>query len=477
MAQHRSSISECSVDADCDDGDPCTIDTCHLTDGCVNTPASNCQCADSPEGWYDIDGPTYDCEWYSQGSNCASYGDSYANEGLTANMACCVCGGGVNVPLAPPPTPDPSARPSNAPTPAYSASPTGNPTAYPSEGPTTSPSVPPSNTPTVAHSASPTATLTAAPIGNPTAFPSEGPTTSPSFSPSNAPTVALSDVPTGNPTNSPTDSPIASPTKGPTASPSTSPTASPTKPPTTSPTGNPAASPTDKPTNSPSASPSYSPTVARSDAPTGNPTTSPTGNPTVSPTKGPTASPTDSPTKVPTLAPNAEPVWETIGSNGFEKVDASGECDYNGWVDPDPDNKATLITNTWGNVHSGNCALRLMNDESTSMVTSEMFDVTTYDSLKVVFQYKPRRMTGSSEEFYLYISTDNGDTYALEHTWTNAVTESISNVSEFTNNVYQEGIVENIDVTDASDVSIRFVSNGDSKQSRVFLDDVVIEAT
>ena len=44
--------------------------------------------------WYDIDGPTYDCAWYSSGTNCSAYGNSYSNGGLTANMACCVCGGG-----------------------------------------------------------------------------------------------------------------------------------------------------------------------------------------------------------------------------------------------------------------------------------------------------------------------------------------------------------------------------------------------
>ena len=52
-------------------------------------------CVDNPQGWYDIDGPTYSCPWYAQGSNCATYGNSYANFGKTANQACCVCGGGI----------------------------------------------------------------------------------------------------------------------------------------------------------------------------------------------------------------------------------------------------------------------------------------------------------------------------------------------------------------------------------------------
>jgi len=153
-------------------------------------------------------------------------------------------------------------------------------------------------------------------------------------------------------------------------------------------------------------------------------------------------------------------------------VDAPGECDYNGWVDPDPDNKATLITNTWGNAHSGNCALRLMNDESTSMVTSETFNVTTYDSLKIDFWYKPRRMTGSSEEFYLYISKDGGD-FILEHTWSS---DGRLDSTEFTDGIYQQGIVDDIDVTNASNVRIQFICNGDTNQDRVFIDDVAMEA-
>ena len=51
-------------------------------------------CGDSPSGWYDSDGSEYDCNWYAQLNRCEEYGDGYANDGVTANMACCACGGG-----------------------------------------------------------------------------------------------------------------------------------------------------------------------------------------------------------------------------------------------------------------------------------------------------------------------------------------------------------------------------------------------
>ena len=53
------------------------------------------QCRDDPPGWYDADGPMYNCEWYGQNSSyCGWYGNDYENIGYTANQACCVCGGG-----------------------------------------------------------------------------------------------------------------------------------------------------------------------------------------------------------------------------------------------------------------------------------------------------------------------------------------------------------------------------------------------
>ena len=51
---------------------------------------------DYPIGWTDSCGDG--CDWYSEHpDNCATYGDMWANqEGLTANDACAVCGGGLD---------------------------------------------------------------------------------------------------------------------------------------------------------------------------------------------------------------------------------------------------------------------------------------------------------------------------------------------------------------------------------------------
>lgn len=70
-----------------------------ITNSPTKAPISICY--DSPENWYDADGPDFSCDWYATDDNCANYGDSYANPtfgGTTANQACCVCGGGSSTP-------------------------------------------------------------------------------------------------------------------------------------------------------------------------------------------------------------------------------------------------------------------------------------------------------------------------------------------------------------------------------------------
>jgi len=49
---------------------------------------------DDGSEWHDADGSYFDCEWYSEGSNCARYGDGYEYADEDANQACCACGGG-----------------------------------------------------------------------------------------------------------------------------------------------------------------------------------------------------------------------------------------------------------------------------------------------------------------------------------------------------------------------------------------------
>ena len=40
---------------------------------------------------------THNCLWYAQSKHCEWYGDHFAHAGVTANNACCACGGGTRV--------------------------------------------------------------------------------------------------------------------------------------------------------------------------------------------------------------------------------------------------------------------------------------------------------------------------------------------------------------------------------------------
>jgi hypothetical protein len=58
-------------------------------------------CIDKPEGWHDSDGPSFTCLWYGMGNNCQNFGDRYERLGVTANEACCTCGGGTKTSMVP----------------------------------------------------------------------------------------------------------------------------------------------------------------------------------------------------------------------------------------------------------------------------------------------------------------------------------------------------------------------------------------
>ena len=82
----------------------------NYTVGCNNAPAkwtdgaNNCMgyktqslcdayCTNSPVEWTD---GYDDCASYKKNNYCGNYGKTVGTDGLTANQACCACGGGKN---------------------------------------------------------------------------------------------------------------------------------------------------------------------------------------------------------------------------------------------------------------------------------------------------------------------------------------------------------------------------------------------
>merc|ERR1712127_837564 len=61
------------------------------------TPTPTAECEDlmaNGTEWHDSYSSEYTCDWYSDDGNCQAYGDEYEYDGLTADEACCSCGGG-----------------------------------------------------------------------------------------------------------------------------------------------------------------------------------------------------------------------------------------------------------------------------------------------------------------------------------------------------------------------------------------------
>ena len=155
---------------------------CEETDKIKNAMESNCyHFRENSRG--------RDCDWHaSVGFRCALWGNRLENNGYNANEACCVCGGGVKVPIT--------------------GSPTGSPIGTPLITPTVNPSTEKSVSPTVRNTSevtespsmktgSPTVRNTGEVTGSPTVTGSESPTSSPMSEPtSGAPTVC-GDFPLG----------------------------------------------------------------------------------------------------------------------------------------------------------------------------------------------------------------------------------------------------------------------------------------
>ena len=131
-------------------------------------------------------------------------------------------------------------------------------------------------------------------------------------------------------------------------------------------------------------------------------------------------------------------------------------------------NDAALIKNAKNSYGSSDSyALRIQDNTESSTVTKEI-DTTLYSTIKVVFQYKPKRMAGSSEEFYFAISTDGGTSFIKIKTWS-------TKLGNLVNNKWNKGTVEGIGVTGIESLLIRFVCVGDTNRDRVFLDDIKVE--
>ena len=147
--------------------------------------------------------------------------------------------------------------------------------------------------------------------------------------------------------------------------------------------------------------------------------------------------------------------YVTIDSNDFE----SG---WGTWNDGGSDCRRSINDAAWAT--SGSYAVRLRDNTSTSVMTTDVLDLSGYDELTVDFAYHPVSME-TGEDFWLQISTNGGASYTTVGDW-NSGTEFVNNQS------YTDAVV--IVGPFTANTTLRFRCDASANNDRVYIDDVVI---
>jgi len=113
---------------------------------------------------------------------------------------------------------------------------------------------------------------------------------------------------------------------------------------------------------------------------------------------------------------------------------------------------------------SGTVSIRLRDNTSTSVMTTDNLNLTTYQELTVDFHYITRSFE-SGEDFWLQISTDGGSSYTTVQSW--------SQGNDFNNNTgYNESVI--ISGPFSSNTRLRFRCDASDDSDKVHLDDIQI---
>ncbi len=115
--------------------------------------------------------------------------------------------------------------------------------------------------------------------------------------------------------------------------------------------------------------------------------------------------------------------------------------------------------------YSGSNAVRLRDNSSSSVITTDNLNLTPYEELTVNFTYVPVSMDNANEDFWLQVSTNGGSTYNTVEEWNLG--------DEFQNNVrYFESVV--ITGTFSSNTRLRFRCDASGNSDYVYIDDIEI---
>ena len=148
--------------------------------------------------------------------------------------------------------------------------------------------------------------------------------------------------------------------------------------------------------------------------------------------------------------------YQTIDANGFE----SG---WGIWNDGGSDARRSANDNQYAT--AGTYCVRLRDNTSTSTMTTDNLNLTSYDEVTVDFGYYPRSMDNSNEDFWLQVSTNGGASYTTVEEWNRG--------DEFeNNNFYTDAVV--IPGPFTSTTRFRFRADASGNSDWIYIDEVVI---
>lgn len=148
--------------------------------------------------------------------------------------------------------------------------------------------------------------------------------------------------------------------------------------------------------------------------------------------------------------------YETIDDEDFE----SG---WGIWNDGGSDCRKNSNDHHYAN--SGNYCVRLRDNTNSSVMTTDILDLSNYEELTVDFYYYVRSFDNSNEDFWLQISNNGGSSYTTIQAWN--LGDDFSNNDSNSATVILPGPF-------TSNTKLRFRADASGNSDWVYIDDVVI---
>lgn len=158
---------------------------------------------------------------------------------------------------------------------------------------------------------------------------------------------------------------------------------------------------------------------------------------------------------VTTSTPSGGCTTATVNSNDFEGG-------WGIWNDGGSDARRSSRDAAYSN---GTYSIRLRDNTSTSTMTTDNLDLSSFEELTVAFSAYPRSME-SGEDFWLQVSTNGGASYTTVGTWAQG--------PDFSNNVRFNDAVTLTSGFAATNTRVRFRCDASGNSDYVYIDDVVI---